>query len=370
MPAWRAENQLEVVKRSEKRKPDFERLLAALTCSGERDYVPLAELMVFGEVMSGYMGKPVKTPEDVVEFQIAAGYDYVNAWPHYNWNPDNIPPKEGERRSRGHFSNNSDSETEIKWLPEGKGVITSLDDFAAYKFAPIDSIDYSAFDAYNACLPASMKLIAAHGDIFRRVTELMGYETFCYALYENVELVELMFQKVGRIIYHLYERALDKHNVGAMWYCDDIAYATGLLAAPDVLRRYAFPHYKRLADLAHHKGIPIIYHSDGMLWEVLDDLLDYVGFDALHPVEPKAMDIVELKARVEGRACLIGNIDVDLLARGIPDQVSKLTARRIAEVGSGGGYVLGSSNTVPDYCKAENFRAMVETAKRVGNYSM
>lgn len=370
MPTRRAKDQFEVVEHLLERKPDFERLLAALTCTGERDYVPLAELMVFGEVMSGYMGKPVRTPADVVEFQVAAGYDYVNAWPHYNWNPDNATPKEGIRRSKGHFSGNSDAETEIQWLPEGKGIITSLEDFAAYNFAPIDSIDYSSFDVYNMHLPSTMKLIAAHGDIFRRVTELMGYETFCYALYENMELVELMFEKVGGIIYSLYERALDKENVGAMWYCDDIAYATGLLAAPDTLRKYAFPHYKRLAELAHSKGMPIIYHSDGMLWEVLDDLLDYVGFDALHPVEPKAMDIVELKARVGGRACLIGNIDVDLLARGTPDEVSELTMRRIAEVAPGGGYVLGSSNTVPDYCKAGNFRAMVETAKRVGKYRL
>lgn len=368
MSAGRTKDQLEVVVHSDQRKPDFERLLAALYCKGERDYVPLAELMVFGEVMSGYMGSPVRTPKDVVEFQIAAGYDYINAWPHYNWNPDGILPKEGERRSKGHFSNNSDAESEIQWLPEGKGVITSLDDFASYNFAPIDSIDYSAFDAYNAYLPPTMKLIAAHGDIFRRVTELLGYETFCYALYENVELVELMFERVGGIIYALYERALEKENVGAMWYCDDIAYATGLLAAPQSLREYAFPHYKRLADLAHSRGIPIIYHSDGMLWEVLDDLVEYIGFNALHPVEPKAMDIVDLKARVAGRACLIGNIDVDLLARGTPDEVSELTARRIAEVAPGGGYVLGSSNTVPDYCKAENFRAMVETAKLVGKY--
>lgn len=350
------------------RKPDFNRLLKAISCDGELDYVPLAELMIDGQIMSAYMGKPVTCARDVVDFQVAAGYDYANAWPHYNWNPHNLRPKEGIRRSQGKFSQNCDDDVEINWLPEGKGVITSLEEFFNYPFASIDSIDYSMFDAYNQYLPHEMKLIAAHGDIFRRVTELLGFETFCYALYEDVELIELMFEKVGGIIYRLFEQALEKPNVGAMWYCDDIAYATGMLISPDVLRKYAFPLYKKLADLAHSKGIPIIYHSDGVLWEVMDDLIDYVGFDALHPIEPKAMDILEVKQKTGGRICLFGNIDVDLLSRGKPEEVAELTKQRIMQVAPGGGFAIGSSNTVPNYCNSENFRAMVETAKRVGKY--
>lgn len=343
--------------------PEFDRLLDALTLRAEPDRVPIAELMIAGEVMSAYMGKAVATPRDVVDFQVAAGYDYVNAWPHYNWNPAGIAPKEGARRSRGRFSAYSDSEVEISWLPETCGAITGMDDFLAYPFAPVDSIDYSMFDAYNACLPPVMKLIACHGDIFRRVTELMGYQTFCYALRDDPELVEVMFERVGGIIYALFERALDKPNVGAMWYCDDIAYSSGLLVSPEVLRRHAFPWYRKLARLARSRGIPIIYHSDGVLWEVMDDLIDDIGFDALHPIEPKAMDISEVKSRVGGRACLIGNIDVDLLTRGSPEEVADLTRRRLAEIAPGGGYVLGSSNTVPDYCRIENYSAMLRAAR-------
>ena len=362
--------------RSAHRKPDFGRLLTALTLQGEPDYVPLAELIVCGEAMDAYMGRGIATAEDVIDFQIAAGYDYVNAWPHYDWNPGCVTPQEGIRKSSGAFSDYTQNEVEIEWMTEGAGVITCMDDFRSYQFASPDDADYSGFEAYGAHLPDSMKLIATHGDIFRRVTELMGYETFCYALVEDPELVSAMFEKVGGIIYGLFERAVEKPKVGAVWYCDDIAYAEGLLCSPDALRKYAFPHFKKIAGLAHSKGLPIIYHSDGVLWEVMDDLIDDIGFDALHPIEPKAMDIAEVKHRVGQRVgqrvgrqvCLIGNIDVDLLARGTPEQVAELTRRRIAQVAPGGGYVLGSSNTIPNYCKAENFRAMVETARHFGRY--
>ncbi len=342
--------------------PDFERLLAALTLSGEPDRVPLAELIVAGEVMSAYMGRDVVSPADVVEFQIAAGYDYVNAWPHYDWNPARIPPKEGPRRSAGRFSSFTDDNVEINWFPEGRGAITCKEDFTAYTFASVDTIDYSMFEAYSRHLPPSMKLIACHGDIFRRVTELMGFETFCTALYDDPELVDMMFRKVGGIVYALFEAALDRPNVGAIWYCDDIAYTEGLLTSPEVLRQHAFPWYREIARLAHDRGIPVIYHSDGDLWQVMDDLLDDIGFDALHPIEPKAMDIVGLKRAIGHKACLIGNIDVDLLARGTPEQVAELTRQRLEVLAPGGGYAVGSSNTVPNYCRAENYAAMVRVA--------
>ena len=40
-----------------------------------------------------------------------------------------------------------------------------------------------------------------------------------------------------------------------------------------------------------HKSRP-----DGCLWEVLDDLVA-LGLNAVHPIEPKAMDIFDLKRR-------------------------------------------------------------------------
>ena len=59
-----------------------------------------------------------------------------------------------------------------------------------------------------------------------------------------------------------------------------------------------------------------VFHSDGYLWEVIDDLID-LGINALHPIEPKAMDIIDVKRHCRGRICIIGNIDLGYtLTRG------------------------------------------------------
>jgi len=101
---------------------------------------------------------------------------------------------------------------------------------------------------------------------------------------------------------------------------------------------------------------------------VLDDLIA-CGVNALHPIEPKAMDIVELKGRVQGKLCLIGNIDLGYtLTRGTPAEVEAEVRTRIAALAPGGGYCVGSSNTVTEYVPLANFRAMVEATRRWGRY--
>ncbi|HPI73002.1 MAG TPA: uroporphyrinogen decarboxylase family protein, partial [bacterium] len=82
---------------------------------------------------------------------------------------------------------------------------------------------------------------------------------------------------------------------------------------------------------------------------------------ALQPIEPKAWDIVEVKQRYGDRLALIGNVDVDLLARGTADAVAAETKRLIGALGPGGGYCVGSGNTIPNYVRPENYRAMLET---------
>ena len=61
-------------------------------------------------------------------------------------------------------------------------------------------------------------------------------------------------------------------------------------------------------------------HTDGKVDQIIPDLIA-CGLDALHPIEPKAMDIVAVKRKYGDRLALLGNIDVDLLTRGSPEEI-------------------------------------------------
>jgi uroporphyrinogen decarboxylase len=104
-----------------------------------------------------------------------------------------------------------------------------------------------------------------------------------------------------------------------------------------------------------------------VLWEVMDDLIA-CGVSALHPIEPISMDILQVKRRYGDRLAVVGNVEVDTLARGTSDQVRDQVRRLLREIAPGGGYCLGSSNTVPNYARLDNYRAMIEEARQLGRY--
>jgi uroporphyrinogen decarboxylase len=349
--------------------PDFRRLETALRC-GEPDRVPLCELRVEPEVKSAFLGRPFPDAqadprgavETEIEFSVAAGYDYLRLPPTLPY-PERFVTVErqygvygGERR-RG-------------WAEQHQGLIATRDDFESFPFPAPEQADFTLHDHAAELMPAGMKLITGvkGGGIFERVWQLLGFERMCYASVEEPELIADIFERVGAIYLETCRLAVERPRVGAVWYADDLAYTEGLMMSPEFYRRHCFPWYRRIAELCRQRELPVLLHTDGVLWQIMDELMD-IGFVALHPIEPKAMDIVEVKRRTAGRLCLIGNIDLGYtLTRGTPEEVDTEVRERIRTVAPGGGYCVGSSNTVTEYVPVENFHAMIEAARRYGQY--
>ena len=57
--------------------PDFERLRRVLMLEGEPDRVPNAELHVDWQIKQAFLGRPIETVQDDVDFWYRAGYDYI-----------------------------------------------------------------------------------------------------------------------------------------------------------------------------------------------------------------------------------------------------------------------------------------------------
>jgi len=149
-----------------------------------------------------------------------------------------------------------------------------------------------------------------------------------------------------------------------LWICDDIAYKTGPMISPKMYREMFLPHLKGVADVI---TIPWLYHSDGNLLPLMEDWLS-LGQSAINPIEPQAMDINYVKETYGDRVCVVGNIDVHLLAQGTPKQVEAEVKKRICDLAPGGGYILSSGNSIPSYVKPENLLAMSETFKKYRDY--
>ena len=341
------------------KRNDFSRLRTALLLEGKPDRVPLIELYVDNQVKSAFLGRPVQSVRDEVEFWVLAGYDYVPVSLGI-LEVGGVLSGEATLRKRSRYSIYSEEPVEMKWAAEGKGVITTNEEFDRFRWPREESPGVASARQIAKLLPPEMKIIAILGKVFTAVWMLMGFETFALATVENPSLLERLFNRVGHLQYRALEQALDLPGVAAAWMSDDIAYYSGLMVSPVILRKYMFPWYKMMGRLCQQNEVPFLYHSDGDLTEAVDDIIE-AGFNAVHPVEPKAMDIRKLKKRVAGKLCLAGNVELDRLSRGTPAEVRGLALANIRDLAYDGGYCLGSSNSVTNYVPVENYRAMIET---------
>ena len=108
-------------------------------------------------------------------------------------------------------------------------------------------------------------------------------------------------------------------------------------------------------------------HSDGNMAPFLDDFAG-LGIAGMHPNEKGAMDIRAVKRDYGDRLCVLGNVDIDLLTRGTPDEVDAEVRALIRDLAPGGGYILTSGNSLTSYLQPGNVLAMTEAGRRWGSY--
>ncbi len=176
-------------------------------------------------------------------------------------------------------------------------------------------------------------------------------------------------RRVDEVLCTVVETTAAMECVGAQWLNDDMGFKNGPMASPETLRTYIFPTQKRICEIAHRHGKPILLHSCGNLEEITAELIDEVGIDAKHSFEDVIMPVWEVKRRWGKRMALLGGVDMDVLARGSEEQVRAYTRRCIEECAPGGGWALGSGNSVANYLPVGNFLAMLDEGWERGRYS-
>jgi uroporphyrinogen decarboxylase len=189
----------------------------------------------------------------------------------------------------------------------------------------------------------------------------VGMQRFAYLMVDAPDLVEEWLEARNRAELRRVAAIADSDLLPVVLTYDDIAYKNGPLFSPQWLRARWVPRLKRLVDAWHDRDTICLFHSDGDLWPVLDDLVG-AGIDGLNPLEVIAgMNVRQVRQRYPS-LFLTGGIDVSqLLPLGDPDEVRAVCRQAIRDT-NGRGYFLGSSTELHWDVKLENAIAMFETA--------
>ena len=193
--------------------------------------------------------------------------------------------------------------------------------------------------------------------------ELLGLEGMSYLIHDDPNLVEAVFNKVGKVICEFYRNLADLEGVGGFFQGDDLGYKTSTIISPALLRKLVLPWHRKLAALAHSYGGMYWLHSCGNLTEIENDLIDDVKIDALHSFQDTIIPIHEFKERSGERVAALGGIDVDILCRASETGLRSYV-RTALEKCMPYRYTLGSGNTVANYVPVRNYLIMMDEGAR------
>ena len=219
--------------------------------------------------------------------------------------------------------------------------------------------DFAAGDPTGRSDPTVLVLESGVG--LTEMYHVAGMELFAYLMADHPDLVEVWLDARNRAELRRVAAIADPTLIPIALTYDDLAYKTGLLFSPRWLRQHWVPRLKQLVAAWHARDTYCLFHSDGNLWSILDDLVA-VGIDGLNPLEVLAgMSVKAVRERYP-RLFLTGGIDVSqLLPFGEPDEVRAVCRQTIADA-SGTGYFLGSTTELHWDVKLENAIAMFQTA--------
>lgn len=333
-----------------------ERILCALA-GGRPDRVPYAEVGVAGRVIEqlsgGFTGVPAGGGIDEMDARDTASEIKISQL----LSRDHVcyrltPPVPVDRHEgadsvvyygQGRIRSRADLDNLVLPDPNDEGLERSLRQFVA------EAGDYAA------CLVTRAGLSPVY--------LAMGMEAFALALYDDLPLVEALLDRYSEWATRVCRKAAEC-GFDLIWTADDLAFKTGPLMSPDMFRRIFLPYLRRVSDAI---SLPWVLHSDGDLSSLMPDLVD-LGISGLNPIEPGAMDIVEVKRQWGDKICLLGNVAVNTLASGTAEEVRREVRHLLTHVAPEGGFVLSSGNSLPSYARAENVRAMIDTLKEYGAY--
>lgn len=334
--------------------PDFTRLRRSFMLEGPPDCLPAMELFCDVEIMCAVLGKSVEEYDklDYVRFQQMMGYDYLNAQVHM---PAVFSRMEIDEENPDSLA------TKRVFQDEHSGPIQTWEDLEAFQWPTVERSDFSQFDLYREHLPEGMKLIAWLGGFFENVSWSCGIEPFCYKLMDDRPLVAKLFEKWGQYAIEVSRVIMDKPEVAAYWLSDDLGFNSGPFMSPADCREFVFPVYAELGGMCRKRGIPFILHSCGRLQVIMDDLIE-CGVNCLHSLPPNLYDLVEIKKQWGDKLCFAGNIDLNILGMGTTED-TRAAVRGVKQAWAAepaGGVILSSANTVANYCKVENYLAMMD----------
>jgi len=203
------------------------------------------------------------------------------------------------------------------------------------------------------------------------LTRLIGQENALMWMGEYPEEMGEVIHRIGRFYLELAkaEIAAADGMLDGLVIWGDVAYKKCTFMSPNYWREYFKPWVRRIAEVAHDAGLPVIYHGCGNVKAIFQDYID-IGVDAYNPLEVKAgMDAVELRRQYGHGIGFCGNSDIQIWETGDPAAIRREVMRKL-NAARGGGYIFQSDHSVSSSVSGATYDFIVKLVREHGRYPL
>jgi len=175
------------------------------------------------------------------------------------------------------------------------------------------------------------------------VVELFGTQAFVELAYTETKRIRSLLDLFQQRLLPVYE-SLAGEAKGLYFRIAGPEYVGVPLMAPRFFREFVVPYDRELVRLVRDSGNWTALHMHGRLHDNLAAIAE-IHPHALEPIEclPSTtadVTLAEVKQRIGGEICLMGNIQEGLFELGSPAEVEYQVQQAIADGAPGGGFIL------------------------------
>ena len=207
--------------------------------------------------------------------------------------------------------------------------------------------------------------------MFEMAWHMVGLEKFMTDLATRQPYSEALIDRCKEFSIGIGKRLIEL-GVDGIWTGDDFGAQNGMLISPKMWRNLFKPRFAEVfrAFKAVNPDVLIMYHCDGAIAPILDDLIE-IGLEVFNPVQPNVPghDPDALKTKFGERLSFWGAIDQQyLLPRGTAEEIEQDVANKIRVLGAGGGYLCSPAHILQSDTPLENIEAFIAAVKKCGMY--
>jgi uroporphyrinogen decarboxylase len=145
------------------------------------------------------------------------------------------------------------------------------------------------------------------GQLYERMQFLRGTENLIFDIADSKAEVEILADRIMDEFLLPNIRKSVAAGADIVGFVDDWGTQLSLLINPKTWRRVFKPRYKKMFDLVHEGGAHTWMHSDGMILEIIPDLIE-IGLDVINP-QVNCIDMAQLKSLIDHKMCIVPDSD-------------------------------------------------------------